>query len=83
VCWQQPAWEAHLGNPCAFVGDATAKALGHGIRALGPGRAGRVIGYLSAQFQPGGVSFPLSGDRLQSVSDGVRLRWSTPTMVFP
>jgi len=28
VCWQQPAWETHLKHPCAFVGDATVKALG-------------------------------------------------------
>ena len=27
ICWQQPAWEVHEGRPCAFVGDASSKAL--------------------------------------------------------
>lgn len=27
VCWQQPAWEVHLGRPCQFIGDATSKSL--------------------------------------------------------
>jgi len=27
VCWQQPVWVVHEGQPCVFVGDATLQAL--------------------------------------------------------